>query len=146
VAALGVLAGCALLLEARAGTGGKQRRVAAWAAGAAALFLAACVTLAGAVALDRARDLLRDGRTADAADAAERAASLQPWASEPWLVAAQARRLAGGDAAEAAREGLDRDAHDWRLWHELVLATEGAERERALARARSLNPLGPFDR
>jgi O-antigen ligase len=144
VATVGVLLGCALLLEARERQA-EPRYPAAWAAGAAGLFLAACVTLVGAIVLDGAREALREGRPADAARAAERAASVQPWASEPWLVLAEARRAAGGDAGEAAREGLERDGNDWRLWAALAQSSEGAERERALARARSLNPLGPFD-
>jgi hypothetical protein len=144
VATVGVLLGCALLLEGRERQAEPRYR-AAWAAGAAGLFLAACVTLVGAIVLDGAREALREGRPADAARAAERATSVQPWASEPWLVLAEARRSAGGDAAEAAREGLERDGNDWRLWAALAQSSQGAERERALARARSLNPLGPFD-
>jgi hypothetical protein len=144
VATVGVLLGCALLLEGRERQA-EPRYPAAWAAGAAGLFLAACVTLVGAIVLDGAREALREGRPADAARAAERATSVQPWASEPWLVLAEARRSAGGDAAEAAREGLERDGNDWRLWAALAQSSQGAERERALGRARSLNPLGPFD-
>ena len=107
--------------------------------------LAAGVTFAGASMLDRATAAERDGRPVDAIRSAERAASLQPWASEPWLVAARARRATGrGDADVAAREGLERDANDWRLWLALAETAMGAERERALARARSLNPLGGF--
>jgi len=146
VAAVGVLIGCALLLDTR--REGEERHVqprlvALWAAGAAVLFLAAAVTFTGAAVLDRATAAERAGRPADALGSAERAASLQPWASEPWLVVARTRRASGrGDPAAAAREGLERDGHDWRLWLELVRSTTGAERERALARARSLNPLG----
>ena len=145
VAAVGVVLGCALLLDGRGDRTGR-RPVAAWAAGAAVLFVAACVTLVGAVALDAAREALRDGRAADAASTAERAADVQPWAAEPWLVLAEARRALGegGAAREAALEGLERDASDWRLWDALAQSSRGAERERALARARSLNPLGPF--
>jgi hypothetical protein len=145
VAAAGVLLGCALLLEGRNDRSG-QRGVTAWAGGAAVLFVAACVTLVGAVTLDSARDALRDGRAADAARTAERAADVQPWAAEPRLVLAEARRALGeeGTAREAALAGLERDASDWRLWDALARSSRGAERERALARARSLNPLGPF--
>jgi len=117
--------------------------VLAWAGGAAALFLAACVTLVGAVTLDGAAEALRRGDPASAASRAERAASLQPWSAEPWLVLTQARRSLGGDARAAALEAIERDAADWRLWLELAQSSTGAERERALVRARSLNPLGP---
>ena len=149
VAAVGVLTGCALLLDAR--RDGEERHVqprlvALWAAGAAVLFLAAALTFTGATMLDRATAAEGDGRTVDALRSAERAASLQPWASEPWLVVARTRRAAGGrgDPAAAAREGLERDTHDWRLWLELAQSATGTERERALERARSLNPLGGF--
>ena len=148
VASAGVLVGCALLLDAR--REGDERELGTpaatlWASGATALFLAAGVTFAGASTLDRATAAERDGRPVDAIRSAERAASLQPWASEPWLVAARARRATGrGDADVAAREGLERDANDWRLWLALAETAMGAERERALARARSLNPLGGF--
>jgi O-antigen ligase len=148
VAAVGVLTGCGLLLHARREGEERQaqpRLVALWAAGAAVLFLAAAVTFTGATVLDRATAAERAGRPVDARRSAERAASLQPWASEPWLVLARTRRAGGrGDAAAAAREGLERDGHDWRLWLELAQSTTGAERERALERARSLNPLGGF--
>jgi O-antigen ligase len=148
VAAVGVLTGCALLLDARRDGDEREvqpRLVALWATGAAALFLAAAATFTGAAVLDRALAAEREGRPDDAVRTAERAASLQPWASEPWLVVARARRAGeDGDAAAAAREGLERDGSDWRLWLELVQSTSGAERERALERARSLNPLGGF--
>ena len=66
--------------------------------------------------------------------------------SSPGAVVARTRRAGGrGDPASAAREGLQRDAHDWRLWLELAQSTTGEERERALERARSLNPLGPIE-
>jgi hypothetical protein len=56
-------------------------------------------------------------------------------------VDARARRASGrGDPAAAALEALERDGNDWRLWLELAQSTTGAERERALERARSLNP------
>jgi hypothetical protein len=150
VAVAGVLIGSALLLDAR--RDGEQlelqpRPVALWAAGAAGLFLAAAVTFAGASVLDRATAAERAGRPVDALRLAKRAASLQPWASEPWLVVARARRASGrGDPAAAALEALERDGNDWRLWLERAQSTTGAQRERALERARSLNPLGPIER
>jgi len=150
VAAAGILIGAALLLD-----GGETDFAflrhdvlhAASAVPALVLLAVSAVTLAGAVALDGARQALREERPAAAAARAERAAQVEPWAAEPWLVAAQAHALAGdaAAAAAAARDGLARDAHDWRLWLELGRVAEGAERERALARARSLNPLGPFE-
>ena len=126
-----------------------QHKVLSPAAGmlGAVLLAAAGMTLAGALSLDRAREAFREQRPADAAAAARTAARVAPWAAEPWLLAARAEAAAGDTAAAAAaaRRGLDRDSADWRLWLELARAATGAERERARASARSLNPLGPID-
>lgn len=152
VAAAGTLLGGALLLDARRARADElvfqKHKVASAGAAVAAVVVVAIsvVTLAEAALLGRAREAFATGRHAAAADAARDAARVAPWAAEPWLVAAEAESAAGDAVAarRAAREGLERDANDWRLWLELARSSEGAERERALARARSLNPLGPF--
>jgi predicted Zn-dependent protease len=46
------------------------------------------------------------------------------------------------DAEASLREGIERDPGDVELWRALARATGGAERRQALARARSLDPLG----
>jgi hypothetical protein len=54
--------------------------------------------------------------------------------------------LSAGDTAAARTaflDALDRDDDDWELWLDLALASEGADRNRALARAKELNPLEP---
>ena len=76
---------------------------------------------------------------------ARRAARLQPWSAQPWRILGE-RQLARGEverARESFREGLERDDGDFELWLDLALASQAAERERALARARELNPLAP---
>ena len=76
---------------------------------------------------------------------ARRAARLQPWSAEPWRARGEAE-LARGEVARARAsflEGLERDGGDWELWVDLALASDGAEREQALARAARLNPRAP---
>ncbi len=76
---------------------------------------------------------------------ARRAARLQPWAAAPWRARGEAQ-LARGDVERARTsflEGIERDDGDWELWLDLALATEGADRDRALARAQELNPRAP---
>ncbi len=120
VALAALLVGASLLLEARAVTAPVRARIA-WAATALALTVASAVTLAGSLA-----------------------PRLQPWSTEAALSRAE-QALAAGDSAAATaevRDALARDPNEWRLWELLARAGEGAERERARDRARSLNPLG----
>ena len=109
-------------------------------AGAVVAGVLAALTLA-AYAGNRALEVAETGSDASA----RRAARLQPWSAQPWRVLGEAQLAAG--EAERAREtfldALDRDDGDWELWLDLALASEGAERERALARAHELNPLEP---
>jgi O-antigen ligase len=78
-------------------------------------------------------------------DAARRAARLQPWSAAPWRARGEAQlaRDEGRRARESFVEGIERDDGDWELWLDLALASQGAERDRALARAAELNPLAP---
>ena len=43
-------------------------------------------------------------------------------------------------ARESFRAAVDRDAENWELWVDLALASDGAERRRAIQMARRLNP------
>jgi predicted Zn-dependent protease len=81
----------------------------------------------------------------EAADAARRARTLQPWSPTPWRLLGEIE-LAEGSLATARRyfrEGLREDSDDYELWIGLGLASAGAERREAFARAAELNPLSP---
>jgi O-antigen ligase len=76
---------------------------------------------------------------------ARKATAWAPWSSEPWQLLGEAQ-LGQGDQASAREsfaEAIAKDPHNYALWVDLALVTEGAERERALDRAASLNPLDP---
>jgi O-antigen ligase len=109
-------------------------------AGAATALLLALVALA-AYAGNRELTLAEGGSER----AARRAARLQPWSSEPWRVRGEAQLERGelARARESFREGLSRDDGDWELWLDLALASEGAARREAFARAEQLNPRDP---
>lgn len=88
---------------------------------------------------------LRVGAAGQAEAQARRASRWSPWSSHPLRTLGNAQLLQ--DEREAAR-GTIRDAlakgdRDWRLWLALAIASEGAERRSALARAEHLNPLSP---
>jgi O-Antigen ligase len=130
--------GVALLLGVR-GAAAPLGTAARGAAAAAAVALA--LLSIGAYAGNRELALAEGGSEGSA----KRAARLQPWSAEPWRARGEAE-LARGEverAQESFREGIDRDDGDWELWLDLALASEGAERERALARAEELNPRAP---
>jgi O-antigen ligase len=68
-----------------------------------------------------------------------------PWSPDPprWRATAALRR---GDRPEARRligKALARDSSDWSLWVEMAAASDGAERVRAIRRAKRLDPRGP---
>ena len=109
-------------------------------AGAVVAGVLAALTLA-AYAGTRALEVAETGSDASA----RRAARLQPWSAQPWRVLGEAQLAAGEveKARETFLDALDRDDRDWELWLDLALASEGAERDRALARAQDLNPLEP---
>jgi O-antigen ligase len=108
--------------------------------GAVVAGVLAVMTLA-AFAGNRALEVAETGSDSSA----RRAARLQPWSAQPWRVLGEAQ-LAAGDAAAARRtflDAIDRDDSDWELWLDLALASEGSERDRALERAKQLNPREP---
>jgi O-antigen ligase len=76
---------------------------------------------------------------------ARKAIRWAPWSSQPWQALAEAHVGQGDFAAarESFRKAIAKDEQDWSLWLDLALVSEGAERERALARAAELNPLSP---
>jgi len=126
----------ALLVRAR----GRRQPLRFRTAGAVAAGVLVVLTLA-AYAGNRAVEVAETGSD----DSARRAARLQPWSAQPWRVLGEAQ-LASGDVADARGtflDAVDRDDGDWELWIDLALASDGAERERALARAKELNPRAP---
>ena len=108
------------------------------------VFAGSAFTLAGNWRITNARDQLTASQPASALVSATRAASLQPWSSEPLVLNAQSRLLLGdrhGAHAELVR-AVARDPTIWLGWWLLGLTSEGSQ-ERALAtqQATRLNPL-----
>src|SRR5205823_2084599 len=94
VALAPLLLGAALLAAARPAWGALNGGNLARAVAAAVLVLVGCFSafaLAGNQALASARNATREERWATAESRARRAASLQPWASEPWQVLGEAQ-------------------------------------------------------
>lgn len=153
VAAL--LLACGLLVAG--GDGAKPRLPVPWRAGVAVASLAAIVAIAvplASLSLTRqSQASVRGGDYTAALEDARSAQNVEPAAATPRLQQALVLELMGDlPAAEAAaREAVDRESTNWRLW--LVLSRIAAENGRADAavaayeKARSLNPLGEiFDR
>jgi O-antigen ligase len=129
---------CAVALLVRARSSEQPLRLTT--AGAVVASVLAVLTLA-AYAGNRALEVAETGSERSA----RRAARLQPWSAQPWRVLGESQ-LAAGETSRARQtflDALDRDDGDWELWLDLALASEGGERERALARAKELNPLDP---
>jgi O-antigen ligase len=80
-----------------------------------------------------------------AAAKARTAHRLAPWSSEPWNRLGEAQLGIGDTAAADASfsRALANDSENWDIWFNLAIATEGAEREQALAEATRLNPRSP---
>ena len=110
------------------------------------------LALAGTVKLEESREQTRGGDLSGALQSARQAASVEPWAAEPPLQEALVYERQGElDPARAAvARALERAPSDWTLW--LVrarLATKSgdvATAERAISRARALNPRSPLFR
>jgi O-Antigen ligase len=103
------------------------------------------------VAMTGNRALGQAERASDRADPvtvtrhAHTAASWTPWSSEPLRLEADAA-LEQGLFARARRlyaKAIAKDPKNWELWLNLALASNGAGRTHALARATKLNPLDP---
>ena len=100
--------------------------------------------------LSDSRDAASAGELSSAAQSARDASTLQPWAAEPRLQLALIEEL-DGDLESANRdlgEAIARARDDWQLWFVRARLkvkmgdVEGANR--ALERARQLNPRAPF--
>jgi O-antigen ligase len=144
VTVCGVLLASVLVRSGASASGvalGRRARFAAAAALAVAAVFAA-VTLVGNSDVLAAERLLAHGDVQGAAARANRARHLLPWASEPWLVSADARARSLDEAGTRAslRAAISRDRADWALWFRLAAASRGNERDVALRRALALNP------
>jgi O-antigen ligase len=102
------------------------------------------------VKLDESRSAAAEGDYAAAAEAANDAIALQPWAAEPRLQLGFAQQGIGDlhSAAATFRGAAERAAEDWRPWFvlsqaEIRLGRRAAARD-ALARARALSPRAPL--
>lgn len=145
VTVAGLLVGSAALLAAERGPRrrlGERARVLLIGT-FVLLSLAAVVSLVGNQALFAGRDAAARGDWRVALEHARRADALLVWSHEPAIVRGDA--LAGlGDregALEAYRAAVASDERNWVAWLRLAQAARGAERARAYARVRMLNPL-----
>jgi hypothetical protein len=111
----------------------------------AVLCVLTAVAFLGNHTLERSIDAMDGLEWREAGDAARRARSLQPWSPEPWRVLGEIELAEGSLAASRRyfRRGLEEDPNEFELWIGLGLASEGAARREAFARAARLNPLSP---
>jgi hypothetical protein len=136
--------GASIVAVAR-GTPRPLRRRVRFGGASLGIGLAACtlVLLAANRDLGSAAAAARTG-SATIASRARDAQRWAPWSPDPprWLAAVQLER---GNRAEARRlllTAIERDSTDWSLWLEMAVASDGAERTRALTTATRLNPTG----
>jgi O-antigen ligase len=126
---------------------GRQGRAAGLGA-AVLLALVALGALAGNQTLAAASVSLDADKPARAARDARWAKRLVPWSPEPWRLHGEAL-LSEGDLDGAKGDFLAavrKDSSDWDSWVDLALATQGTTQERAIERAKRLNPLEPIHR
>lgn len=102
------------------------------------------VPMLGTQAYESSQQLVRQGDLDGALSKAERSAELQPWAASPLIQEVQVLELLGRhrEAAEVARDAIDREEGNWRNWlvYSQVLGQfSPAESAAALDRARALN-------
>jgi hypothetical protein len=137
--------GVALLLSARgadtAPLGRTSRSLGV--ALAALLCLVAIVGFVGNQSAASASDALDAEHLSTAASDAERARRWEPWSPEPWRLLGEAQLQSGevDQARTSFLRGLGKDDRDWELWLDLALVSRGFERQDALDRVATLNPL-----
>ena len=146
VAIAGLLCGGALALAR------SRERILAppirWMALAGIVALSAFVVVAwrGNVAAKASVQAASDGNYVRATTEARKAARWLPWDSEPWRLLGEAdlalRRP--DDARADFVKAIGKNPRDWYLWYDLARASRGAERHRAVARSRQLNPINPL--
>ncbi|CAN5813012.1 hypothetical protein BH18ACT13_BH18ACT13_03320 [soil metagenome] len=108
-----------------------------------ALMPVVAVTTLGNRAQAASADAFDDRDFDRAAREAETAVRLAPWSVEPLVLRGRAHAAAGdlGAARVTFRRAAAREPTHWRAWFELAAASNGAQRQAALGRARALNPL-----
>lgn len=143
----GLLCGAAVVIAARHELPGRVPRavIAAALATAVAAAAFAFAGLMGNAALAAGWDALERGDGDEAKAQAKRAQTWMRWSGEPWRLEAAAESLAEDEHAARAnlRTAVAKDPRDWSDWFDLAQASDGREHDRALARARALNPLSP---
>lgn len=84
-----------------------------------------------------------EGEPERALEQARRAIAWTPWSEEGWQLRGEAELQLGDEAAarRSLQRALERNERSWSIWFDLAVASSGSERERALGRAKSLNPL-----
>jgi len=108
-----------------------------------ALAVLSFVTLTGNRYLGESSAAFNRYDTAAAIRDARNAQRWAPWSTDALQGEADAVVVDGSsaDARRLYREAIAKDSGNWELWIGLALASEGRARERAVARASSLNPL-----
>ena len=110
---------------------------------ATVLCVAAVAGFVGNLAAASATDALDAEHLSTAAREAKHARRWEPWSPEPWRLLGEAQLQAG--RVEQARtsfvHGIRKDGRDWELWLDLALVSRERERQRALSRVATLNPL-----
>jgi O-Antigen ligase len=147
VALTGLYAGSLLLLPRRPAA---ERRLhaparAAGAAGAALVGAFAVVVAIGNGALAHATTANERHDYAAAASQARLARRWMPWSPAPLLALGRAELGHGDPRAATAtfRHAVSIDRRSWLAWLDLAASTSGAERRRAIVKARALYPRSP---
>jgi hypothetical protein len=144
----GLFCGLAVILAAHPLDRGSpvRLRVRLAAAGAmVGLTLLAFVGLLGNALLSASSAAARVGNWTAAEAEARDAMRYAPWSGEPWRRLGEAQ-LGSSDAAAAQvnfRTAAAKAPHDWTVWFELAIASDGRRRTFALRQAAMLNPLSP---
>jgi hypothetical protein len=147
VALTGLFAGSLLLLLRRPSDERRLPPAARAAVSAVATILAAFAVAAaiGNSALRHATSANEEHQYAVAATHARLARRWMPWSPAPLLALGEAQ-LGLGDVRVATatfRRAVSMDERSWVAWLDLAASTQGAERRRAVARARALYPRSP---
>lgn len=143
ISLIALLLGVLILASARKEARTTRDRVRAPAILAAILIGAVgLIGLLGNTAVSRAQTANADRRYLDAQVYARHARTLMPWSPKPWIALGEAQYSSGdrAGALESFRRAVDVDDLEWSAWIDLAVAARGLERQRALQRARMLNP------